>query len=67
MAVMLLGVSMLLGLLTFGAALARAAALRGKASTTVEAVVQDLEENLFTLLEDGTAGAPRPTPQPTTS
>ena len=60
MAVMLLGVSMLLGLLTFGAALSRAAALRGKASTTVEAVVQDLEENLFTLLEDGTAGAPRP-------
>jgi hypothetical protein len=60
MGVMLLGVSMLLGLLTFGAALSRAAALRGKASTTVEAVVQDLEENLFTLLEDGTAGAPRP-------
>lgn len=60
MAVLLLGVSMLLGLLTFGASLARAAALRGKASTTVEAVMQDLEENLFELLPDGTAGAPRP-------
>jgi len=60
MGVLLLGVSMLLGLLTFGAALSRAAALRGKASTTVEAVVQDLEENLFTLLEDGTTGGPRP-------
>ena len=32
MGVLLLGVSMLLGLLTFGAALARSAALRGKAS-----------------------------------
>lgn len=60
MGVMLLGVSMLLGLLTFGAALSRAAALRGKASTTVEAVIQDLEENLFTLQADGMAGAPRP-------
>jgi len=60
MGVLLLGVSMLLGLLTFGAALARSAALRGKASVSVEAVVQDLEERLFTLLPDGTAGAPRP-------
>lgn len=60
MGVLLLGVSMLLGLLTFGAALSRAALLRGKASSTVEAVVQDLEENLFTLLADGTAGAPLP-------
>ncbi|MEZ6016821.1 MAG: prepilin-type N-terminal cleavage/methylation domain-containing protein [Planctomycetota bacterium] len=60
MGVLLVGVSMLLGILTFGAALSRAAMLRGKASATVEAVVQDLEENLFTLLDDGTAGAPRP-------
>jgi len=60
MSVLLLGVSMLLGLLTFGAALSRAALLRGKASATVEAVIQDLEENLFTLTENGTAGAPSP-------
>lgn len=58
MGILLLGMTMLLGLLTFGAALSRQALLRGKASATVEAVVQDLEENLFPLLEDGTAGPP---------
>jgi prepilin-type N-terminal cleavage/methylation domain-containing protein len=60
MSLLLLGVSMLLGLLTFGAALSRSALLRSKAAATVEAVVQDLEENLFELREDGTAGAPKP-------
>jgi len=60
MGILLLGMTMLLGLLTFGAALSRQALLRGKASATVEAVVQDLEENLFPLLADGSAGAPLP-------
>jgi type II secretory pathway pseudopilin PulG len=58
----LLGMSSILGLLAFGAALTRAAALRSDASSSVEAVIADLEETLFPLekQDDGSIelGAP---------
>lgn len=60
MGILVLGATMVLSLLTFGAALARTAALRTTAATTIEAVVADLEGSLFPLLEDGTVGEPRP-------
>jgi hypothetical protein len=62
MLVLLIGMTALLGLLSFGAALARTAALRGGAAGTVEAIVADLEEGLFPLTEaDGVedVGEPR--------
>lgn len=58
MGVLVIGMTVLLSLLTFGAALSRSAALRTKASTVVESVVLDLEESLFPLEEDGSAGEP---------
>lgn len=63
MFVLLLGVTSILGLLSFGAAMSRTAALRTGASNAIEAVMADLEENLFPLVldEDGreVAGEPR--------
>ena len=63
MFVLLLGVSSILGLLSFGAAMSRTAALRSEASNAIEAVMADLEENLFPLVvdEDGreVAGEPQ--------
>ncbi len=49
MFVLLIGMTSILGLLSFGAALARTAALRGGAANAIEAVVTDLEETLFPL------------------
>jgi len=49
MFVLLLGMTSILGLLSFGAALARTASLRAGASDSVEAVVMDLEETFFPL------------------
>lgn len=60
MGIMVLGMSALLSLLTFGAALTRAASLRTTAATAIEAVVTDLEESLFPLEPDGSVGEPRP-------
>lgn len=57
---LLLGATVILGLLSFGAALARTAELRGLGADAMEAVVADLEEGLFPLDEDGTAGEPVP-------
>ena len=52
MFVLLIGMTSILGLLSFGAALARTASLRSGASNSIEAVVADLEETLFPLLLD---------------
>ncbi len=61
MFVLLIGMSAILGLLSFGAALARTAALRGGAAGTIEAIVADLEEGLFPLTEvDGIEVAGEP-------
>lgn len=58
MGILVMGMSVLLSLLTFGAALTRSAALRTRASTVIEAVIADLEESLFPLEDDGTVGDP---------
>lgn len=58
MGVLLLGMSVILGLFSFGAALSRTAALRTSAAAASGAVMADLEETLFPMLEDGTAGEP---------
>jgi hypothetical protein len=57
MGLFLLGMTSILGLLSFGAALARAAELRAVAASSVQAVMADLEERLFPLLEDPATGA----------
>lgn len=49
MFVLLLGMTSILGMLSFGAALARTASLRTGAANAIEAVVSDLEETLFPL------------------
>ena len=60
MGLLLLGATVILGLLTFGAALARTAALRTLSAEAVDAVVADLEEGFFPLEEDGRVGDPEP-------
>lgn len=61
MAILALGVTSVLGLLTFGAALTRTASLRGQSAAAVEAVVANLEERLFPLVdEDGVKQAGEP-------
>ncbi len=59
MGILVLGMTVLLSLLTFGAALTRTAALRTAASTAIEAVIGDLQDSLFPLEDDGTVGEPR--------
>ena len=62
MFILLIGMTSILGLLTFRATISRTAALRGGAAISIEAVVADLEENLFPLvIVDGreVAGPPR--------
>jgi len=60
MGILLLGMSSILGLLTFGTALARTGELRATGAAAVEAVVADLEERLFPLGDDpfGDPGEP---------
>lgn len=61
MSILLIGVTAVLGLLSFGAALARTANLRVEAANAVEAVVADLEARLFPLVEvDGVDVAGEP-------
>lgn len=55
---LLLGATAILGLLSFGAALARTAELRSLSAAAADAVVLDLEETLFPLEPDGGAGEP---------
>jgi len=59
MGLLVLGMSTILGLLSFGAALSRNAALRSASAAAVEAVVADLEETLFPMQPDGSAGEPQ--------
>ncbi len=62
MFVLLIGMTSILGLLSFGAALARTASLRSGAANAIEAIVADLEENLFPPVEIDeleVAGEPR--------
>jgi Prokaryotic N-terminal methylation motif len=58
MGILLLGLSVVLGLLSFGAALARTSAMRTTSAQAVEAVMADLEETLFELEKSGEAAAP---------
>jgi competence protein ComGC len=65
MMILLLGMASVLGLLAFGAAMARNAALKTVGATAVEAVVADLEETFFPLVRDEAsrewrAGEPKP-------
>ncbi|MEM9800512.1 MAG: hypothetical protein AAGA20_09300 [Planctomycetota bacterium] len=53
------GMSMILGVFNFGSALTRTAELRSVTAGGVEALIHDLEENLFELRDDGTAGPPQ--------
>lgn len=57
MVILLFGMTVVLGLLTFGAALSRTALLRTTAASAAEAVVADLEETMFPMV-DGEAGEP---------
>jgi len=56
--ILLLGMSSILALFSFGAALSKTASVRAEAAGAVSAVVADLEETLFPMLEDGRAGEP---------
>jgi hypothetical protein len=58
MGILLMGMTVIIGLMTFGAALSRTAALRSAAAAAAEAVVLDLEESFFPLEKDGSAGEP---------
>ena len=58
MAIFLIGMTAILGLLTFGSALSRTAQLRTAAAAAVQSVTADLEETFFPLV-DGEAGEPQ--------
>ncbi|MAB77974.1 MAG: hypothetical protein CMJ89_01355 [Planctomycetes bacterium] len=64
MFLLLLGMTSILGLLSFGAAMARTAELRSSAAQSIQAVLADLEESLFPLVLDEAgeevAGEPLP-------
>ena len=60
MGLLLLGATVILGLLSFGAAMARTADLRTLSAEAVDVVVADLEERLFPLEDGGRAGEPAP-------
>lgn len=57
MGILLFGMTSILGLLTFGAALSRTAHLRTNSAAAVESVMADLQETFFPLV-DGEAGEP---------
>lgn len=56
MMILLMGMASVLGLLAFGAAMSRNAALKGAGAIAVEAVVADLEESFFPLVRDEETG-----------
>jgi hypothetical protein len=58
MAILLFGMTSILGLLTFGAAMSRTAHLRTNSAAAVESVMTDLQETFFPLV-DGEAGEPQ--------
>jgi prepilin-type N-terminal cleavage/methylation domain-containing protein len=59
MGILLVGMSAVLGLLSFGAAMTRNAALKSAGASAVEAVVADLEEGFFPLVRDEATGEVR--------
>lgn len=59
MGILAIGTTVVLSLLTFGAALSKSAALATASATAIDAVVANLEESLFPLEADGSAGEPR--------
>jgi hypothetical protein len=60
LAILLFGMTAVLGLLTFGAALSRSAELRTAAAAATEAVIADLEVTIFPTEADGELGEPVP-------
>ena len=58
MGVLVVGMTVLLSLLTFGAALSHTAVLRTQTATAIEAVLADLEESFFPLSDEGEVGEP---------
>lgn len=60
MGILVIGMTVLISLLTFGAALSRTAAMRTAASAAIEAILADLEESMFPLGADGEVGEPLP-------
>ncbi|MCY3001419.1 MAG: prepilin-type N-terminal cleavage/methylation domain-containing protein [Planctomycetota bacterium] len=56
MGILLIGMSAVLGLLTFGASMTRNAALKCASASAVEAVVADLEEGFFPIVRDEATG-----------
>jgi prepilin-type N-terminal cleavage/methylation domain-containing protein len=61
MGILVVGVSSILGLLTFGAALQRTAESRNDVALAAASVIADLRDTAFPLGEDGTVGAPAST------
>lgn len=60
MGILVIGMTVLISLLTFGAALSRTAAMRTAAAGAIESVLADLEESMFPLDADGEVGEPLP-------
>jgi type II secretory pathway component PulJ len=58
MGILVIGMTVLLSLFTFGAALSRSAEMRTSAAVAVDAVLADLSETFFPLAADGSVGAP---------
>ncbi len=56
--VMMIGMSVILTLMTFGAGLSRESELRAESAGVARVIVADLEETLFPLGEDGVIGEP---------
>ncbi|MFT4649527.1 MAG: prepilin-type N-terminal cleavage/methylation domain-containing protein [Planctomycetota bacterium] len=56
--ILAMGMTSVLGLFTFGAALTQAAELRTRSANVIEAVAADLEVKLFPAGEDGMPGEP---------
>ena len=50
MLILVFGMTTILGLLSFGASMTRTARLRGESAQAIEAILADLEENLFPLI-----------------
>jgi prepilin-type N-terminal cleavage/methylation domain-containing protein len=58
LAILLFGMTSILGLLTYGTALSKTAQLKTSAASAAQAVIADLEESMFPEV-DGQAGEPR--------
>ena len=56
MAILLIGMTSILGLLSFGAAMTRNALLKSTGSTAIDALSADLEESAFPLKQDEKSG-----------